>query len=587
MTEHHFKFQSILSSMDSVRLSRRHILKTSLALGVGGALLAACADDDTDDDAPAADPDDDSEDAEAEPEDDTSDDDVVADDAEDAEEDEDDDEAPAGEGEYGGELVVALSGEMLTLDMHEVSATNLNLVGWHIYETLFTWDDEYAVIPMLAESHEVSDDGMTHNIALRQGVMFHNGEEMTADDVVASLERWSENYGFAQELLGAVDEMNQPDDYSLELILNRPVGTMAAGLAQTGRGPAIYPASVVAESTVDDLAEYIGTGPYKFVEWDRASHLILERFDDYAALEGEPNGYGGHKYAYIDQMRFTPVPDESARQAGLSTGEYHFLETVPSDLFETMENDPEIITELLPPIAWSVFIINMNSPITGNETIRKAIQAALDMEPILQSGFGDGFFRLDPGLMSQETVWHSTAGEEYYNMADPDLARELLEEAGYDGEPLVWTATQEYADHYNRTFVAVQQLEAVGFNIDFQVKDWATILQEQSDDTIWEITTTGTTLRPDPGSLFLLNVCDVAGWWCDEETIDLMEQLRSESDFDARYEIFEQVQTNVYEQVPFIKNGDTMALTARHHTVHNLSPLLMIGPILWNCWIEQ
>jgi peptide/nickel transport system substrate-binding protein len=571
-------------------MNRRDMLKRSVAFGLGfsafGALLTACGEEDdaVDADPGVAEPDDTEEDdavgndaVDDEP------DDTTVDDADDADVDEQEDPA---EGQYGGRLEVALSGEMLTLDMHEVSATNLNMVGWHLYETLFTWDEEYAIIPMLADSHEVTDDGMQHSITLREGVNFHNGEEMTSSDVVASLERWAQDYGFAQELMDAIEEIEEVDDYSLEFHMARPVGTLTAALAQTGRGPAIYPQSVIEESE-NGLAGYIGTGPYRFVEWDRGSHLIIERFEDYSALDGEPDGYGGRKHAYVDDMRFVPVPDESARQAGLSTGEYHFLETVPSDLFEGMDNDPNIIAELLPPIAWSVFILNLRSPILEDVTIRRAIQATLDMEPILQSGFGDGFFRLDPGLMSQETVWHSDAGSEYYNMADPDRGRELLEESGYDGETIVWTATQEYADHYNRTFVAVQQLEAVGFNIDLQVKDWATILEEQSDDQAWDLTTTGTTLRPDPGSLFLLNVCDVAGWWCDEETMDLVEQLRAEADFDTRYEIFEQIQRNKYEQVPFIKNGDTMALTARYHTVHNLSPLLMIGPMLWNVWMDQ
>ena len=344
---------------------------------------------------------------------------------------------------------------------------------------------------------------------------------------------------------------------------------------------------MIEASTMDSLAEYIGTGPYRFVQWDRDRQLLIERFEDYAALEGDSNGYGGHKYAYADEIRFVPVPDEGARQAGLSTGEYHFLETVPSDLFQTMVDDPNITAETFPPISWSVFILNTQSPILENMQIRQAMQAALDMEPILQAGFGDGFYRLDAGLMSLETVWHTTAGAELYNQADPDRARELLEASGYDGEPIRWTCTQEYADHYNRSFVAAQQLEDVGFTIDLIVKDWATILAEQSDPEAWDVTATGTTLRASPEGLFLMNVCDVAGFWCDEETMELVSQLRTESDFETRYEVWEQIHQNVYEQVPFIKNGDTLALTARHATVHNLSPQIMFGPMLWNVWIES
>jgi peptide/nickel transport system substrate-binding protein len=564
-----------------VTLTRRQILKRSAVLALTvpamSALLAACGGDEDDDEgagdgasgaptATAAAPDTSTETPTAET---------------------DGSDDPPGEGQYGGRLEVALSGDLLTMDMHAVSATALNLVGFNIYETLFTWDAEYANIPMLAESHEVSDDGLTHTIHLREGVIFHNGEEMTSADVIASIERWGTDFAYARSLLDATDELVATDDYTIEFQLNRQFGTLSVALATQGRGCAIYPKSVIDASTMDSLAEYIGTGPYKFVQWDRDRQLLLERYEEYAALEGDANGYGGHKYAYVDEIRFVPVPDEGARQAGLSTGEYHFLETVPSDLFETMQNDPNITAEAFPPIGWSVFILNMKSPILENQQIRQAMLAALDMEPILQAGFGEGFYRLDPGLMSQETVWYTTAGAELYNQADPDRARELLEASGYAGETIRWTCTQEYADHYNRSFVAVQQLEDVGFTIDLIVKDWATILAEQSDPEAWDVTATGTTLRASPEGLFLMNVCDVAGFWCDEETMDLVSQLRTESDFETRYELWEQIQQNVYEQVPFIKNGDTLALTARAANVHNLSPQLMFGPMLWNVWIED
>ena len=573
-------------------LNRRQVLKRSAALALTvpaiSALLAACGDDEEDDEPTAATGDSDATEAPEDNEPEATEEEEEAGETEETDDEEpEDSEEPQGEGQFGGRLEVALSGDLLTFDMHAVSATALNLVGWNMYETLFTWDSEYANIPMLAESHEVSEDGLLHTILLREGVPFHNGEEMTAADVIASIERWGTDFAYAQSLLNATDEMVAVDDYTIEFHLNTEFGTLPIALATQGRGCAIYPKTVIDESTMDDLAEYIGTGPYRFVEWERDRQILLERFEDYAALEGDANGYGGHKYAYVDEIRFVPVPDEGARQAGLSTGEYHFLETVPSDLFETMQSDPNITAETFPPIGWSVFILNMESPILSNLQIRQAMQAALDMEPILQAGFGEGFYRLDPGLMSQETVWYTDAGGELYNQADPDKARQLLEESGYAGETIRWTCTQEYADHYNRSFVAVQQLEDVGFTIDLIVKDWATILAEQSDPEAWDVTATGTTLRASPEGLFLMNVCDVAGFWCDPETMDLVEQLRTESDFETRYGIWEQIHQNVYEQVPFIKNGDTLTLTARAANVHNLSPQLMFGPMLWNVWMES
>src|SRR5699024_6315186 len=125
-------------------------------------------------------------------------------------------------------------------------------------------------------------------------------------------------------------------------------------------------------------------------------------------------------------------------------------------------------------------------------------QAALDHEEILQASEGDGFYRLDPGLMFKETAWNTDAGADLYNQNDPDKAKALLEEAGYDGTPLRFMTTQEYQDHYNATVVARQQLENAGFVVDLQVYDWATVVDRQNKEETWDATTTGISFKPEP-----------------------------------------------------------------------------------------
>jgi peptide/nickel transport system substrate-binding protein len=569
-------------------VSRRTFLRGSIGLAAAvpavATLLAACAeDDDTDDAAPAADPD---------PDDDTDDDDTPddgdeVDDEDDPDAVEDDTDDVADDDRYGGRLEVAMIGEPPTLDIHQTTGTIVAMVAWNMYETLFSWDDEFNVIPMLAESHDVSDDGLTHTVTLREGVPFHNGEIMTAADVIASLEHWAEIHGLGGNLIDATDELVEVDDHTIEFRLNRPFGIFTSAVGLANGGAAIYPKSVIDAGEGEMLTEYVGTGPYQFVHWQPDREILLERFDDYAALEGETNGYGGRKMAYVDEIRFIPVTDEASRIAGLRSGEFHYLENIAPDQYEAIADDEVAIADILPPMSWGVFILNMRSPIMGELNMRKAFQAALDLDMISLAGFGEGFYRLDPGLMIQETVWHTTAGEEYYNMDDPELAAELLEEAGYDGEPIVWTTTQEYSDHYDRSAVATQQLEDAGFNIDLQVKDWATVLSEQFDPEAWDITTTGITFRPDPALLFLMDVCNVAGWWCSDEVIELVGDLRSESDFDVRFEIWEQIQQLAYEEVPFVKNADALRVVAMSRSLQNFSPLVQLAPILWNVWLDE
>ncbi len=494
--------------------------------------------------------------------------------------------ADMGEGTRGGTLIVGMVGDPPTLDIHQTTGTIVSLVTWNIYEPLFAWDENFNPIPMLAEGHEVSEDGLAYTVTLRQGVPFHNGEEMKAADVIASIQHWGTISGVGKGLLAASDDIVATDDYTVEFTLNKPYGIFVSALALANGGCAIYPKSVVDSASDTGVTEFIGTGPYRFVERAADRYIRLERFEDYAALPGDPTGYGGHKAAYVDKIEFVPAPDEAARIAGLQAGDYHYLESISPDQYDTLKDDPNVSARLLPPQGWGIFILNMRSPLTDDLKIRQAFQAALDHEAIALAGYGEGFFRLDPGLMFLETAWYTDAGIELYNQNDPEKAKQLLEEAGYDGTPLRWTVTKEYLDHYNRSVVAQQQLEAVGFVVELVVLDWATVLSQQFEDDKWDVTTTGISFRPDPALLFIMDVCNVAGWWCNDDTVGLVDELRSKSDFDERYAIWEQVQQNAYEQIPFIKIADVSTVRVHAASMNGFSEQSQLGPILWNVWLD-
>ena len=177
----------------------------------------------------------------------------------------------------------------------------------------------------------------------------------------------------------------------------------------------------------------------------------LERFEEYAALEGGPVGYGGTKYAYADTIEFIPVPDEAARVAGLQAGDYLDAHDrrIGNDQYEVLKDYPTASSpRSTTPTDWPVFFLNWQSPVMGNLAMREAVQAALDMEPMMQSACGrPRFIQLDPGLMMKQTAWYTDAGSDRYNMNNPDLAKQKLEEAGYDGTPIRFMSTQEYRLH--------------------------------------------------------------------------------------------------------------------------------------------
>lgn len=577
------------------RLSRRTVMKRAVALGLSASvtatLLAACGSDDEEADTGTT-PESSTGSAATTPESTTGDatPEATEGDAEPTTDDAGGESTgePAGEGVPGGTLRIAMIGEPATLDIHQTTGTIVSLVGWNMYEPLIAFDSNFEAIPMLAESIETSEDGLTNTITLRQGVPFHNGEEMMAADVIASIERWGQLSGVGKGLMERTEEITEVDDYTIEFAMSEPYGIFVTALAFNNQGCAIYPKSVIDKVGLDPLNdEFIGTGPYRFVERQADAFIRFERFEDYAALEGEPNGYGGHKYAYADMIELVPVPDEAARVAGLQSGDFHYPESISPDQFTVLQEDPNLVAKTLDPASFGVFIINMQEGLMTDQKIRDAFQAALDHEAICQGAYGEGFYNLDPSLMFPQTPWYSQVGAERFNMNDPELARQLLEEAGYDGTPLRFSCTQEYQQHYNSSVVATQQLEAAGFTVELIVKDWATILSEQTDPSAWDVTTTGYSFKPDPALSVLTDVCNFAGWWCTDDVVELVNQLRTETDFDTRFALWEEIQGLFYTQVPTIKHGDILRTMIHSASMKGLSDQVQLGPILWNVWIEE
>jgi peptide/nickel transport system substrate-binding protein len=576
-----------------VRLSRRQLLRRSAAVGLSvpalAALLAACADDDTDDtddEAPAVDPEPDDTDDEVE---------VDVDDAEeepdvepeDDEDDEDDVAETPDDDRYGGVLEVATIGEPPTLDVHRTTAVTVALRAWHMYEALFTWDADFQITMELAESLDVSEDGQTMTVTTREGVNFHNGDEMVAQDVVDSINRWGTMSGLGQELLEATDEMEIVDDHTIEFQMAQPFGAFTTILSRQNQGCAIYPSSVVEESTEDSLADIVGTGPYRFVEHQPDRHVLVERFDDYSDVGGDPDGYGGHKAAYVDQIYFYPVPDEASRIAGLRAGDYHFLESISPDHHDSLVDDDSVVVEILAPMQWGCLVMNMAEGILVEQQLRQAVQTTLDHEEMSLAGYGEGFFRLDPGLMFQETAWHSLVGEDRYSPNDPERAWEMAEEAGYDGEPIRVMATQEYAEMYDFAAVAQQQLEDAGFTIELEVVDWATLIERRNDPEAWDIFTTFLSFRPDPIMLPPMQGTTWPGWWGTEDKVRLLRQMHEETDFDSRFEYFEELQDVFYNEVPLIKVADAMTLNAQSPRLQGFEGFIQLAAIFYNVWLED
>jgi peptide/nickel transport system substrate-binding protein len=494
---------------------------------------------------------------------------------------------PAGAQEtprMGGVLKVATVGEPPTLDIPMSTATLVYELMWHVNETLFTFDKSFNPIPLLAEGDTVSDNRLRHTIALRHGVKFHNGKEMTAADVVPSLKRWGQVNSIGKLLWKGVESIEMKEPYTVVISLKQPSASLIFGLAEPGA--AIYPKESIEAAGDGQLKDFIGTGPYRFVEHKPDRHIKFARFKDYAARSEPSNGFGGKRTAYFDEILFIPVPDTAVRLAGVETGEYHHAMFVKQDSYERIKTLPALESRIVKPRGWAVAVLNHKAGLLTQKKLRQAVQAALDMEPIMLAGFGHKeFYRLDPGLFFPEQPWHSKVAAQLYNQHDRDKARRLLKESGYGRQPVRWVTTKEYEFMYKNALVAKQQLEDVGFVVDLQVVDWATLNQRTEKPELWEIFSTGFVFNSDPANHVSLR-CTFSGWWCNEEKERLLADLRQESDVKKRKAIVERMQAIYYDDVGSVKLGDYFTLDAARRELRGefrTAPRMYF----WNSWLVK
>lgn len=484
----------------------------------------------------------------------------------------------------GGTLQYALGADLPSLDVHSSTAGVVSTVADNVVEYLYVPNDAGENVPLLAKDAQVSEEGKTWTVTLREGVKFHNGEVMTSKDVKASYERWTKFSSTGKDVAKRLDSVETPDDQTLVFGFKDSFGSFLSAISAL----AIYPASVVEKSPGSELAELVSTGPYKLESHDPGRGVRLVRFEEYSALEGDgPDGYGGHKPQYLDAIEFEVVTNEASRLAGLETGEYDLIHGSSADALLTLEGAQGVKVDRLAPSGMQMLLINQKSKITSDQKLRQAIQAALSHEEILTAGLGAGNFRLDPSYMLQETTWHSKVGEDLYSKHDVEKAKALLAESGYNGETVRLVTSRDLERFYNQGVVVEQQLEAVGIKAEVETYDWPTALEHRDNENGWELFVTDFGVNYDPVEQAFLKVCNYAGWWCDEKAASLVDQLNSESDPAKRHEVYDQLQGEMYQQVPFIKLGDTAGIEAYADRVHGVEKTSSSGILAWNLWLEK
>lgn len=481
----------------------------------------------------------------------------------------------------GGVINIAYPAKAATLDPHTTTNASTKDIARQIFEPLVTLNSKYEVVPMLAESYEVSQDGLSITFPLRKGVKFHNGKEMTADDVVASMNKWLKvsTQGKAN-LSGAAFTAKDPS--TVVLTLQKPSLLTLHILADTAPFPAVMPKEVIEESGVEAVKTFIGTGPFQLEEWKQDQYIHLKKYQDYSSRSEASDGLGGKKEALVDDLYFHYVTDESTRVAGITTGEYDIAFSIPFDNAEQIENSPDV-SSFVSEGGMTTFVFNKKSGLFSNSKARQAVNAALDIEEILISAYRDSrYYTLDSGLaLPNQSDWHSQAGKEEYNQHNLEKAKQLLAESGYKGEEVTILVTRDYPDYYNAAVVAQQQLQAIGLNAKLDVYDWPTMQERRKDEKVWDFFVVGFAVRPTLHQLpFLDSRGGYPGWTNSPEIDKLLDEIQSAPSIAEAKPLVDQLQALVWQELPIIKLGNRVNMAAVANHVQGLQDV--IGPILWN-----
>jgi len=496
---------------------------------------------------------------------------------------------------YGGTLRYATLGEVPMLDGMLVSQDLATSIIHHVMEGLFAFDASNEPVPFLLESYEVENDGKLVLLHLRQGVLFHNADEMVADDVAASLSRWLQ-YGTRGRLVGEyTDNVLVTDRYTVEMHMKKAFGPLTSLLGFAGGGCLIYPKEIVETAGAEPIAaeNMIGTGPYKFVEWIPGRHILLTAFEDYCARTEEPSGYSGRRTAYIKNIEYIPLSEVNARVMGLRSGDFNYAERIPADLYDGLKQAPGIQTLVANDPSFGELIPNTRQGIMSNLTMRKAVRAALDMQPILQAAYGpEDLWDANGSFYPIGNFWYTLAGTETYDQPDLDKVKQLLEEAGYNGEPIHYMTSTDYKNFYDESVIITAQLSKAGFNIDLQVYDWPTVANRRAKPELWDLFQTMHGLVPDPSLLTCMN----SNWpsletsWDTPELTELKQHFMSSTARNERFAAWEALQKYIYEYVPVIETGHFSFVNIASDELHGLgtpSHPVKLFPYFWNVWIDE
>jgi ABC-type transport system substrate-binding protein len=467
-------------------------------------------------------------------------------------------------------LIIAQGTDAVTLDAHDATDSPSATVISHISETLFKLEPDGTINPWLVESYEVSEDARTWTLTLRDGITFHDGEPLNAEAVKFNIERLTDPdnaFAFAF-LLAPISEITVVDDLTLELSLDEPFAPLLAHF--THSSTAIQSPAAIEAAGEDFGDNPVGTGPYRFVSWDRGEGVInLEAFENY--WNGAPE---------ITEVRFITAAESTSRMALVETGEAHVAVRVPPQDVERLDANPEITVENTSSVRTIYMYFNALREPTNDLRVRQAINYAVDKEEITEFLLG-GAARVSDAPVSPGVFGYTPVGQYEYN---PERARELLAEAGFENglDITMYSPSGRYLQDIQIAEAIQNQLAEVGINATIETLEWAAYLEltnrpPEENDVLFAMLGWGTVTGDADYGLYALFHTDQwvpAGsnraFYSNEEVDRLLEEARTNTDPAEREALYAEAMQIIWDDAAWLFLHSESQLTAIRDEVEGI-----------------
>ena len=474
-------------------------------------------------------------------------------------------------------LVFGRGADSVSLDPAIVTDGESFKVTQNLFETLLNFGKQDTTInPGLAKEWTVSDDGLTYTFKLQEGVKFHDGTDFNAEAVIKNVNRWKGgteedfyyfNSMFKAEGTDIITDVKADGDYTVIFTLSRQQAPFLKNLAMSPFGIASPTAFEAAGDKFGDNP--VGTGPFKFVEWKRNDSITIEKFD----------GYWQAGLPKLDKVIFRSIPDNSARLNALTAGDIDLADGInPSD-GKTVESNSALQLIERPSMNIGYLGLTNTRPPFDNKLVRQAVNYAIDKQAIVDAFF-EGRAQVAANPMPSSISGYNDAISPY--PYDPEKAKSLLAEAGYDGKEIeLWAmpVPRPYMPDGAKVAEVIQKnLEDVGIKSKIVTFEWATYLEKakNGEADAFMLGWTGDNGDADNFIYTLLDKDNIGSnnyaYYSNDEVHDLLIKAQSETDENVRNDLYKQAQAIIHEDAPWVPLAHSTPLLAAKAGVKGFTP---------------